>query len=105
MGFDIPIRVRSLKGNPTVLELLYHVRREYPLFWEKVFSSLERQLLFLRHIASAFLLVYLMIIAYSLCFCCYRPYNFLVSSGSYEVEREEIMEDRKEIVEERHDVM
>lgn len=69
------IEVDGLKGKPSLKEAIEHIKDKFPLFWKTVFADMEDPCLHLYNSAWFFTIAALLILVYSLCTCCCRPYQ------------------------------
>merc|ERR1712228_1158095 len=67
--------VTTFKGNPTIKDLLDHVRTHYPEFWNLVFADMTDGLELFLNAALVFEVFCIAIMLYGCGVCCCRPYR------------------------------
>jgi len=69
------IEISTLKNKPTIEEFLTHIQTEFKDFWDVVFLDMMDGLQLLLSASFFYVAVALLIILYSFCLCCCRPYK------------------------------
>eukprot|EP00928_Gymnodinium_smaydae_P018323 TRINITY_DN1697_c0_g2_i1.p1 TRINITY_DN1697_c0_g2~~TRINITY_DN1697_c0_g2_i1.p1 ORF type:complete len:375 (+),score=89.53 TRINITY_DN1697_c0_g2_i1:61-1185(+) len=71
----LPMQMPGFKGEPTIADLLDHIQTEFSGFWDAVFADMVDGLQEFRTASTVFTVACILVILYSCCFCCCRPYG------------------------------
>uniref|UniRef100_A0A7S4UWV5 Uncharacterized protein n=1 Tax=Alexandrium monilatum TaxID=311494 RepID=A0A7S4UWV5_9DINO len=69
------VHVTQLRGDPTVVQLLGHIEANFPEVWDLVFSNFIRGLSGWVGASAVLLAICIIVMLYSCCLCCCRPYH------------------------------
>merc|ERR1712232_261822 len=71
----MPMQIPAFKGSPTLADLLSHIHAEFSGFWDLVLAPMVKGLDTFRTASTIFSLACVVVIVFSCCFCCRRPYG------------------------------
>jgi len=69
------IAIQHLNGNPTLQQVIEHVKANYPKFWEVAFEHLIGRLTGVVGAAAISLVLSVLILTYACCICACAPYR------------------------------
>jgi len=69
------LRIMQLKGEPTVAQVMDHIKATFPQFWEIVFEDLMSGLSAWIGGSAALLAICIIVMLYACCLCCCQPYR------------------------------
>jgi len=67
-------KVKEVNGEPTIKDLLEHIKNNFPDFWDKVFQDMEGGLFLFWYAAVIFEVFCIIIMLYGCCIYCCKPY-------------------------------
>mmetsp|Transcript_27144 Transcript_27144/g.63091 ORF Transcript_27144/g.63091 Transcript_27144/m.63091 type:complete len:370 (-) Transcript_27144:348-1457(-) len=81
----------QLKEDATLREVLDHIEKEFPEFYDRVFQPLSDPLLMLLRGTLVFEVFLILIVLYGLCLCCCRPYRDKGENGAKEFKGDSVV--------------